>query len=203
MISADCTVYIPDIGTHSFIVSPPLERMQCIFCIYSQWLQLSLWRSTKCPSLLGGERQHGMSNLPDTSTYDHQWDLNPRPFNIVQCPFFVWLYVPIWVELIWKKIIVNCSLVIKSYCSSDIGSCMLPLVMAGENVSTWHKWLFSSRNLAWNHANGPAHLVWMLKHNARKPRALLGLWWLTREEVWSGNSSITYLENKVNVYKKF
>ena len=39
----------------------------------------STFCSTKYPSLLGGQSQCGMRSLPDTSTHDQQWELNPRP----------------------------------------------------------------------------------------------------------------------------
>ena len=37
-----------------------------------------IFRSTRYPSLLGGQRQYGMRSLHDTSTHDQQWESNPR-----------------------------------------------------------------------------------------------------------------------------
>ena len=46
----------------------------------------SNFRSTRYPSLLGGQRQHGMRSLPDTSTHDHQRESNPTPDHLILSP---------------------------------------------------------------------------------------------------------------------
>ena len=71
----------PGIGTHSYTVSSPLGRIQRFFSSFSQ-SQLSIFRSTRYPSLLGGQRRYGMRSLPDTSTHDRQWESNPRPLDL-------------------------------------------------------------------------------------------------------------------------
>ena len=50
------------------------------FCSYNQSLQFSSPRSTRHPSLLGRQKQHRLRSLPNTSTYDQHWELNPRHF---------------------------------------------------------------------------------------------------------------------------
>ena len=69
----------------SLIVSSPLSRIQRIFCSLCH-SQFSNFRSTRYPSLLGGRRQYRMRSLPKTSTHDQQWELNPRPSDLVQRP---------------------------------------------------------------------------------------------------------------------
>ena len=41
-----------------------------------------IFRSTRYPLLLGGQRQYGMRSLPDTSAHDQQWESNPRPSDV-------------------------------------------------------------------------------------------------------------------------
>ena len=60
--SADFTIYTPGIGTLSYMVSSHLGRIKHIFC---RWCHsyFSNFRSTRYPSLLGGQRQHGMRDF--------------------------------------------------------------------------------------------------------------------------------------------
>ena len=69
--------YIPGIGTLSCTVSFPLGRIQRIFCSYCH-SQFSIVRSTRYPSLLGGQRRHDMKGLPNTSTHG---PIIPKSFN--------------------------------------------------------------------------------------------------------------------------
>ena len=45
-------------------------------CSYSQYITIQRSRSTRYPSLLGGQKQHCMKGLLDTSTHDWQRDSN-------------------------------------------------------------------------------------------------------------------------------
>ena len=69
--SADCTIYTPGIGTHSFTVSSPLGRIQHLRTLLQLYpiITIQLSRSTRYPSLLGGQRRHDMRGLPNTSTH--------------------------------------------------------------------------------------------------------------------------------------
>ena len=82
MSSADCTIYNPGIGTYSFIVSSPLGRMHCISAVRANHYNFNFFRSTRYPSLLGRQKQHGMRSMPDMSTHDQQWVSNPRSFDL-------------------------------------------------------------------------------------------------------------------------
>ena len=72
--SADCSIYTPGIGTHSFTHLlwgefsiqhlSTLLQLQPIITI-----QLSC--STRYPSLLGGQRRRDMKGLPNASTHNH------------------------------------------------------------------------------------------------------------------------------------
>ena len=84
MSSTDCTIYIPGIGAHSVIASTPLGRIQHILCSKSQSLQVGIFHSARYPLLLGGQRQHGMRSLPDTSTQDSSGNWTPDPLSLSQ-----------------------------------------------------------------------------------------------------------------------
>ena len=73
--------YTTGIEAHSYAVSSPLARIQRFFRSLCQ-SQLSICRSIWYPSLLGGQRQHGMRSVPNTSTHDRQWESNPRPLDL-------------------------------------------------------------------------------------------------------------------------
>ena len=51
-------------------------------CTFCQSLQVSFLRSTRCPSLLGKQRQYGMASLPDTFAHSQQWESHPKPFDL-------------------------------------------------------------------------------------------------------------------------
>ena len=53
-----------------------------------------IFRSTRYPLLLGGQRQYGMRNLPDTSIYDQQWESNPRPSDLMSNALSTWPHAP-------------------------------------------------------------------------------------------------------------
>ena len=61
----------------------PCENTAHAMCKYAGQLEplRHNFSSTRHPSLLGRQRQYGMS-LPDTSTHDQQWESNPRPFDL-------------------------------------------------------------------------------------------------------------------------
>ena len=69
------------------VIELSLIRSHLLWGEFSAFLQLIpltnvQFRSTRYPSLLGGQRQYGMRSLPDTSTHDQQWKLNPRPSDL-------------------------------------------------------------------------------------------------------------------------
>ena len=47
-----------------------------------QLLDSTLDLCTRYPLRLGGLRQCGIQSLPDTSTHDQHWELNPRPSDL-------------------------------------------------------------------------------------------------------------------------
>ena len=79
--SADCTIYI--IRTHPFTAHLLLNELRvfALFCSCSQSLQFIFVCSTTYPSLPGQQRQRVMKMLPNTSTIEQWWQLNPRPFD--------------------------------------------------------------------------------------------------------------------------
>ena len=84
--SADCTIYIRDIETHSFY-SLISSGKNSIFAQSAPAIgnncNLAFIVSTRYPSLLGRQRQYdGADKLPGTSTHDQRWQLNPRPFDL-------------------------------------------------------------------------------------------------------------------------
>ena len=44
---------------------------------------------------MGGQKQYGMRNEPDTSTHDQQWELNPRPSDLKSNALSTWPHAPI------------------------------------------------------------------------------------------------------------
>ena len=75
MSSADFTIYTLGIGTLSLIRSHLLwgEFSEYSAANIIQNFFFLIFCSTRYPSLLGGQRQCGMTSLPDTSTHDQQW----------------------------------------------------------------------------------------------------------------------------------
>ena len=70
--SADFTIYAPGIGTLSYTVSSPLGRIQHLRTLLQLQpiITIQRSRSTRYPSLQGGQRQHDMRGLPNTPTHD-------------------------------------------------------------------------------------------------------------------------------------
>ena len=74
MSSADFTIYTPGIGTLSLLYGLISSgENSAHFLQLMPFTIFPIFRSTRHPSLLGGQRQYGMTSLPDTSAHDQQW----------------------------------------------------------------------------------------------------------------------------------
>ena len=82
------------IGTLSYTVSSPLGIISAFF-VANAIHNFPIFHSTRYPSLLDGQRQYGMRSLPDTSTHNQQWELNPRPSDLASNVLSTWPHAPV------------------------------------------------------------------------------------------------------------
>ena len=54
-------------------------------------IRLTLDLCSRYPLQPGGLRQRGIRSLPNTSTHDQHWELNPRPSDLESNALFTWL----------------------------------------------------------------------------------------------------------------
>ena len=53
---------------------------------FLQLMPFTIFRSTRYPSLMDGQKQYSMRSLPDISTHDQQWESNSRPSILTTYP---------------------------------------------------------------------------------------------------------------------
>ena len=97
-----------------------------------------IFHSTRYTLVLGGQRQYRMRSLPNTSTYDQQWESNPRPSDLVQCPIHLATYSHYPIVPNQRKIIHICNSCLYNIISSEENSAHFLQANAINNFPIFH-----------------------------------------------------------------